>query len=490
MRIHIVDKYNSFAMQRMVNPLLEGLLEIGEVTRSAEFDPEADLNYHIPWHFLVDQEIGDEWEKIKNAIMYTHCSDRYIESLGLACHRADIVFAMSHKGKKELLDIGVPAEKIWVTYCGSNHVSWRKKNIGVVATIQPDGRKRTHILYDLVWQMDKDLRKMINFILVGVGWEEIGERIKKAGASVTFAGPVTGDDLYQYYQSMDMMITPGYIEGGPLTVLEGLRSGVSVYAADTGYANDFLEDKYIFRNAEELIEKVESQLRPVKERMDLGNMFTWQQWAADHNLVLGRLLKADFDPKFFLATGRYAQLLDVIDEVKPESICEVGTWNGYRGLQMIQQAQKHNKNISYTGYDLFEEMDAYTMAKEVSKWSPSLKAVGTLMKPVGAKIELIAGNTKITLNNHTPSADFYFIDGGHSEETIANDWKCVSESMKKDSVVIFDDYYLNKDDAGCKRLVDSLDPKKWDVEILPHKTEAQYADKGLLEIAMVKVKYA
>ena len=38
--------------------------------------------------------------------------------------------------------------------------------------------------------------------------------------------------------------------------------------------------------------------------------------------------------------------------------------------------------------------------------------------------------------------DFIFIDGGHAIKTIDNDWKHCSKLMKKNSLVIFDDYYL------------------------------------------------
>ena len=130
------------------------------------------------------------------------------------------------------------------------------------------------------------------------------------------------------------------------------------------------------------------------------------------------------------------------------------------------------------------------MAEELSKWPPSEEAVYRYIKPTGADIALVKGNTKETLKEYTAGADFYYIDGGHSEETINNDWHYVSEAMHKDSVALFDDYYKGGPEGmGCNRLVDGLDPEVWKVEILPHETEAKYNDEGLF-IRMVKVTHA
>jgi hypothetical protein len=64
---------------------------------------------------------------------------------------------------------------------------------------------------------------------------------------------------------------------------------------------------------------------------------------------------------------------------------------------------------------------------------------------------LIKGNTRDTLHGEKIAADFVFIDGGHSVETIRGDYNAVKGSK----VVVFDDYYtgINTEKFGCNSIV-------------------------------------
>lgn len=159
--------------------------------------------------------------------------------------------------------------------------------------------------------------------------------------------------------------------------------------------------------------------------------------------------------------GRYIQLLNAIELFKPQSIVEIGTWNGVNAVRMIKQAQRHHKNITYIGYDLFEEASNDTDAQELNiKKHYGVNAVEGHIKDAcpTADIHLIKGNTRNTLTK--VAADFCFIDGGHSLETIASDHERCSAS----SVIIHDDYYIPDTDGnvpdinlyGCNKLVSEL----------------------------------
>ena len=83
------------------------------------------------------------------------------------------------------------------------------------------------------------------------------------------------------------------------------------------------------------------------------------------------------------------------------------------------------------------------------------------------------------------NADLYFVDGGHSEETIENDAGYVLAELKRGQVAVFDDYYHagKPEGMGCNKVIDSIDRAKYLVEHLPARTVA--ADGS--EIGMVKV---
>lgn len=165
--------------------------------------------------------------------------------------------------------------------------------------------------------------------------------------------------------------------------------------------------------------------------------------------------------------SRYLQLATVIELTKPKTIVEIGTWRGSSAVYMIESAEKFCKDgqrIRYIGYDLFEDANEDTDEEELNiKKHFHVDAVTGFIqsKAPSAKINLIKGNTRQTLNH--VAADLCFIDGGHSLETIANDY----EKCKGSKVIVMDDYYTpdeegacpDLDKYGCNRLVDALPNK-------------------------------
>lgn len=158
---------------------------------------------------------------------------------------------------------------------------------------------------------------------------------------------------------------------------------------------------------------------------------------------------------------RYNQLLQLIDLIRPQSIIETGVWNGHNGVRMLRRASLYNK-CSYRGYDLFEDATPELDAKELNvKHHNTVEDIQKLFKlelPDGS-VTLYKGDTNSTLQPQT-IADFVFIDGGHSLDTIQNDY----EKLSRSKVIVLDDFY-SPDDAGrcpdiskygCNRLVAGL----------------------------------
>lgn len=195
----------------------------------------------------------------------------------------------------------------------------------------------------------------------------------------------------------------------------------------------------------------------------------------------------------FVKAHRYEQLFDLIRTNKPLVIVEIGTWKGERALQMIQEAQKVSpgKEVVYIGFDLFEQLSDEGLVKEFSKRPPTRDFVMSKLSSTGARVTLYQGNTLSTLPAHINdigTADFVFIDGGHSIETIASDWGSVQKIMGPQTVVVFDDYWFNRTDAGAKPIVDAIDTNKFSVKILPTIDVFFNAQFGKLIIAFAQVQ--
>ena len=151
--------------------------------------------------------------------------------------------------------------------------------------------------------------------------------------------------------------------------------------------------------------------------------------------------------------SRYNQLIDIVRDLKPHHIVEIGTWNGRRAVQMMAVS-----NAYYTGFDLFEEASPETDKVELNvKSHEELVAVGKSMEVAGfSKFNLISGNTNETLDKwDIEPFDFAFIDGGHSVETIKNDYEWVAQNIDRGGTIILDDWYAPaKDGQGCNFLED------------------------------------
>jgi predicted O-methyltransferase YrrM len=184
---------------------------------------------------------------------------------------------------------------------------------------------------------------------------------------------------------------------------------------------------------------------------------------------------------------RYRNLFLTIQRTKAKRIMEIGTWSADRAIQMIKESRKYNsiEEIEYYGFDLFEEMNDETFKSEISKRPPLEADVYKKLTQTGAKISLYKGDTMKTLAEAVtalPKMDFIYIDGGHSHETIANDWKYSEMLMHENTIVIFDDYWLNREDGGCKKIIDSLDRQKYKVELSKQLDTFDNKDFGRLEI--------
>lgn len=164
-------------------------------------------------------------------------------------------------------------------------------------------------------------------------------------------------------------------------------------------------------------------------------------------------------------TKRYSNILSIIFYYKPKSIAEIGVYRGVRSREMIQAAKIFNKNIEYFGFDLFEMINKKIQKKELSKIPYTKKDVQNKLSK-HAKVKLFKGYTKKTLDKlKNKKVDLIFIDGGHRLSTIQNDWIKSKKFQKKNTIIIFDDYYLNNKkiikNYGCNQVINKISDKNY-----------------------------
>jgi predicted O-methyltransferase YrrM len=195
--------------------------------------------------------------------------------------------------------------------------------------------------------------------------------------------------------------------------------------------------------------------------------------------------------------SRYTYLTELIREHKCKTILETGTWKGKNSIKMIQESLKHSdkKDVRYYGFDVWEQMTKTLFEKEYSKWPPQKNVVSSLLSETGIEVNLVQGNTIKTLPKFVAgfedSLDFVYIDGGHSFETIENDWNNISTITNDNTIIVFDDYYVMNDKSnpvnGCSKLINEIiNSNMWNVEILPGYEQEKTWDKKIYFVKVTK----
>ena len=156
--------------------------------------------------------------------------------------------------------------------------------------------------------------------------------------------------------------------------------------------------------------------------------------------------------------------LELINEYNPRNVLEIGVFCGVTARNICELLSKnHKEKFSYIGVDLFgnnksssdDEIEPLFLRDQ--KFSNpfktlffnyikkeklnSLESVHKLLHKFEDKIKLIQGDTRKVLENQPLEIiEFTFLDGGHSYETVFSDLKILERRLKKNSIILCDDY--------------------------------------------------
>lgn len=477
MKIRVIEPYHSQAMRRWAQPILDNF-------DAFEGAGNADIDYHIPWHGLVKEPTGSG----KQVMFYTHTNPGMEKDLEIAVSHADAVICMSETGVKEIKEICPRVKPVRCIYPYLDDFGPRKIRVGIVGSEQPNGRKGAHQLLELAWLMDLS---PFMFCIVGTGWDYVVEKLKNIGVSVDYKHSIP--NLMPFYAEMDVVLCTGHEEGGPLPLIEALACGKPVISADHGLGKDIGVNGavYHYENIDGLKTHLETLAEPVIRTKSLVDHMTLSSFIDDHRRFFTRLLGEK-------PSCRYDHVDRIVDEISARRLMEIGTWTGIRAASMLRTArEKIDQPIHYYGFDLFQQADNGKLAKEgsLAKKPPSASSVQLKLNAIDGYSGLIMGDTKETLagwSGYIKDIDFIFIDGGHSWETIDNDWEKSQAYAHPSTVFLLDDYYYNDpsevEGIGCQRLVQRLSAEGgWLVEYL-EPVEDWPQPWGVLKIGMVRIQ--
>lgn len=191
--------------------------------------------------------------------------------------------------------------------------------------------------------------------------------------------------------------------------------------------------------------------------------------------VIYTLEKDWWDIKTWLA-GRRNHCKPIFDTIttKPcRNIMEIGVNKGLTAFVAIKNSIVPENEINYYGFDLFEDINDSDREREgltCSSANPSsMQKVKDFLETTKAQIHLYKGNTNEILKDIIPTLpkmDLIHIDGGHSIDTMRNDWNCASQLMHKDTIVYVDGCNDELKSFGSYFLLNEL-PIEYQAEVMP-----------------------
>lgn len=148
-----------------------------------------------------------------------------------------------------------------------------KLKIGVVGRTYHTGRKGEDLFSRLLDIED------VEFMFTGAGWP-------------LPPVPTAANNLSDFYQSIDYLLIPSRIEGGPMPLFEALASGCEVISADVGCVGDFPHIPFKNGDAEDL-RRVVLELREKKLSLRRSvESLTWHLFGTTHLKLFAEKIEA------------------------------------------------------------------------------------------------------------------------------------------------------------------------------------------------------
>lgn len=207
-------------------------------------------NYFFSHYLHYLSLIDYDFKGAKKLIWYTHprSTDMDDSELAQAFNKADAIFFHSKTFAEHFIRLGLKPEKSFVVLGAADpeifypHERTGKGKIGFVSSYYE--RKNPDLIYALVKAM-----KHREFILVGKDWEKYPHfNDMQKCPNFSYVTP-SYQEYPAYYDSMDVFVSPSYLEGGPIPLVEAMMANVVPVASNTGFSTDLISHNmngYIF----------------------------------------------------------------------------------------------------------------------------------------------------------------------------------------------------------------------------------------------------
>jgi hypothetical protein len=219
---------------------------------------------------------------------------------------------MSKGTMDELIGMGIPQEKLcFISPAHDNVMQPRRYVIGITSKVQPTGSKREDIVLNLARALDPQL---FEFVIMGSGWEDIIQKMKKRGMQVTYYDQFDYKTYVKIMPTFDYYVYPGQDEGS-MGFIDALAAGVKTVVTPQGFHLDAPGGiTHAFNTEEDLLQIFNTISNDRKQLLEAIATWTWKDHAVKHYEVWKYLL----DPAF--NTSPYSDGLNSLLRKEPAAI--------------------------------------------------------------------------------------------------------------------------------------------------------------------------
>jgi len=221
--------------------------------------------------------------------------------------KAKRVIAISRATKKDLIALGVPAEKITVIY-ESVTIPFKETNldsnlpdqISRIPYLLFVGENRPHKNIDRIIEayrrlMDKLGEKCPSFVFAGSNFESIYQKDagKEKSKKLIFLGPVSENILVNLYKHAIALVYPSLYEGFGLPILEAMAVGTPVITSNCSSMPEVAGQAAILIDPQSVDQLVDAMMRIVQDKEERKRFrqfglrrfseFSWEKTA--HSII-------------------------------------------------------------------------------------------------------------------------------------------------------------------------------------------------------------
>lgn len=251
----------AWIFSRMAREIADRVNARGDVQITLTAAPDSSRFYDV-YHYLHSTLAVQQSHMLHRSIVTVHAMDteseeRTFQHKKATLERVPMVTCVSPSILRELIDKGIPADKLRFTPQGvdlnafappSQDARWSDVRLGIVGRRYDDGKKGERFLCDVLKLLSSMLPDgvRVTVVFVGPNWETGPiETLMGDGAlpnvGFEFLGVLDEAGVAEAYRNMDAcLVTSRCNECGPMCTMEALATGIPVVSTPSGNALHFL----------------------------------------------------------------------------------------------------------------------------------------------------------------------------------------------------------------------------------------------------------